>query len=90
MDLDLREVGDRLMRLVALSAALGHAEPAYTLTYAHTGPGTEAEFVTDVLGGMSTAKLAEKWFGGMGGLLQLAGMFIGADEIIGAAVGAGS
>lgn len=86
MDLNLTVVGDYLMRLIALSATLGHAEPRNTLVYAHTPAGSEGEFVNDVLDGMTTAAIAEKWFGGISGLVQLAGAMQKAKDLL-AAVG---
>ena len=65
LHLDLGVLGDRLVRLVALSSTLGHAEPASTLGYLGRDGSSEVEFIRDVLT-MRTPDIVAKWFSGEG------------------------
>jgi len=56
--------------VVLVSVQLGHKHPRSSLVYVHP-QGGEAEFVADVIGGMSTADLCDKWLGGRAGALDL-------------------
>ena len=64
LNMNMAAIGDRLVKLIAASSMLGHAEPANTLCYVHVRT-PETEFVRDALQ-MSTKDLVEKWFSGDG------------------------
>lgn len=64
LTMDYAAIGQHLVRLVATSAMLGHAEPQNTICYFH-GMSDEVQFIRDVMT-HSTAELVERWFGGEG------------------------
>ena len=64
-ELDPARIGEVLLRLPVAAAQLGHAAPRNTLPYLEGSDAPEVRFVIDVLGGMSTEKVADKWYGGM-------------------------
>jgi hypothetical protein len=56
--------------LPVIAAQLGHTAPRDSTTYL-TGAGeAEIEFVVDLVGGLSTEEMAEKWYGGPNRILD--------------------
>jgi hypothetical protein len=81
-DLDLRDVGDCLVRMLTTSVVLGHTNLHLTAdTYAHPEPGTPAAFVKDLLL-LGNEEIASKWFGGTEQLLSLHGAMMAAAEVM--------
>lgn len=84
LGLDLERIGDVLVRLVAGSSMLGHVKPQSTLCYVNPADGPEIEFVRDVLSGMSSRRLAAKWYCGEQGASRLTS-FIAWEMLFGGA-----
>lgn len=65
--LDAESVGNQMIRLVAVARQFGHSRPSHSICYLNHEDNPEGEFVDDMMSGMSTKALADKWFGGMEG-----------------------
>jgi hypothetical protein len=70
-DLDPQRVGDVLLRLPVVSAQLGHATPRNSITYLAGSDEPEVHFVTDILDGVPTDQIVDKWYGGSEAMLDL-------------------
>ena len=67
-ELDASRLGETLIMLPVIAAQLGHAVPRGAATYVTGAGGAEIEFVVDLVGGLSTEEMAEKWYGGPDGI----------------------
>jgi hypothetical protein len=65
--MDTEAIAKSLINLVLASYQMGHSRPRESLTYTHPAS-PEAQLVVDIVGGMSTKELADKWFGGSDGI----------------------
>lgn len=78
--LDGDAIASTLMRLVMVSAELGHAEPGFTARdYASKVATLEAQFVRDLFT-RSTKEICDRWYGGVANAAA-AGAYIRAGQI---------
>lgn len=69
--LDPAEIGERLIRALAVSATLRHTGPEMSMDYVSPEPGSAGDFVKDMLT-LSTPEIAEKWCGSTEGAAFIA------------------
>ena len=64
-NLDAAALGRGLMMLPVIAAQLRHEWPRDSVTYLRGAEELEAAFLVDVVGGMKTDEIVDRWFGGI-------------------------